>query len=113
MQGHTLNDPRGNRPAREWMELDKPQLLRLVDAQGSALFIRAGTAWITQEGGDPDILVQAGESFVFDRKGLAIVSPLGRVSLSISAPAGAHVRIGASGPGTLQGIFGAAPALAA
>jgi hypothetical protein len=113
MQGHTLNDPRGNRPAREWMELDKPQLLRLVDAQGSALFIRAGTAWITQEGGDPDILVQAGESFVFDRKGLAIVSPLGRVSLSISAPAGAHVRIGASAPGALQRTFVAAPALAA
>jgi hypothetical protein len=113
MQRHTWDDPRGNRPAREWMELDKPQLLRLIDPHGSAVIVRAGTAWITQEDSGDDIVVRAGESFVFDRKGLAIVSPLGRVSLSISAPAGAHVRIGASGSGTLQGSFGAVPALAA
>jgi Protein of unknown function (DUF2917) len=113
MQRQTWNETRGNRPAREWIDLDTPQLLRLVDAQGSAVFVRAGTAWITQEGGDPDILVQAGESFVFDRKGLAIVSPLGHVTLSISAPAGAHVRIGADAPASPQGRFAVAPAAAA
>jgi Protein of unknown function (DUF2917) len=105
MQHHTWNDPRGNRPVREWIDLDAPQLLRLVDAQGSAVFVSTGTAWITQDGSGDDIVVGAGESFVFDRKGLAIVSPLGRATLSISAPASAHVRIGAAAPGSLHEAF--------
>jgi Protein of unknown function (DUF2917) len=102
MQRQTWNETQAIRSARKWIELDTPQLLRMVDAQGSAVFVRAGTAWVTQEGGGGDVLVNAGESFVFDRNGLAIVSPLGRTSLSISAPAGAHVRIGARAPGALQ-----------
>jgi hypothetical protein len=113
MLSHTWNDPCGDRRTREWMELDNPQLLRLVDPHGSAVFVRAGTAWITQEGDDADILVEAGESFVFDRKGLAIVSPLGHVTLSISAPAGVHVRIGADAPGFPRQASGIGRAVAA
>jgi pimeloyl-ACP methyl ester carboxylesterase len=86
-----------------WLaELSRSNTLVRYDQRGCGLSDR-----------DPDILVQAGESFVFDRKGLAIVSPLGHVTLSISAPAGAHVRIGADAPASPQGRFAVAPAAAA
>jgi len=47
--------------------------LRLRDAAGCTVMCCAGTVWITQENDARDIFLAAGESFTFDRKGLALI----------------------------------------
>lgn len=56
--------------------LGKDVLLHLRDAVGTGVGLCEGSAWITQYGDPRDILLEAGESFVFDRPGLAIVEAL-------------------------------------
>ena len=47
--------------------------LTLRDAEGCAIRCCAGTVWITQENDARDIYLSAGESFTFDRPGLAVI----------------------------------------
>jgi Protein of unknown function (DUF2917) len=56
--------------------LAKGALLRLHDGQGHGLAVFEGHVWVTQDDDRRDHLVQRGESFVFDRPGLAIVHAL-------------------------------------
>lgn len=56
--------------------LGKDMLLQLRDAVGTGVGLFEGLVWITQHGDPRDILLEAGESFVFDRPGLAIVQAL-------------------------------------
>lgn len=49
------------------------QSLRVCDAVGSTVMCCAGTVWITQEGDLRDIFLTAGQSFTFDRSGLALI----------------------------------------
>lgn len=51
--------------------------LRLRNASGRHLSVIGGTVWITQQGDPSDPVLEAGESFRFDRDGLALVTPLG------------------------------------
>jgi len=51
--------------------------LRLLDARGRHLSVVGGTVWITQQADPRDPVLEAGESFRFDRDGLALVTPLG------------------------------------
>jgi len=50
---------------------------RLRNASGRHLSVVGGTVWITQQGDPRDPVLDAGESFRFDRDGLALVTPLG------------------------------------
>jgi len=43
------------------------------DAAGCTVMCCAGTVWITQENDARDVFLTAGESFTFDRKGLALI----------------------------------------
>ncbi|HJV84328.1 MAG TPA: DUF2917 domain-containing protein [Noviherbaspirillum sp.] len=70
-------------PAGELVHLQGPQFLRLHRAAGWTLRVLAGTAWITQDHDLRDIVLQAGESFVLDRDGDALVSPLKEVKICI------------------------------
>jgi hypothetical protein len=47
--------------------------LRLRDRVGSGVALFDGKVWITQQSDPRDIFLGAGESFVFDRPGLALV----------------------------------------
>jgi hypothetical protein len=58
------------------MSLGKGSLLRLRDPVGKAVGVVEGLVWVTQDGDPRDIFVEPGESFVFDRPGLAIVQAL-------------------------------------
>lgn len=56
--------------------LDKRELLRIRDGQGSGVAVLDGVVWVTQDGDPRDVFVGPGASFAFDRPGLAIVQAL-------------------------------------
>jgi hypothetical protein len=56
---------------------------------GRGLVVRclAGALWITQDGDSDDIVLKAGECFVLDRHGLALVSaPLNPATVVVEQP---------------------------
>ena len=57
-------------------KLGKGALLRIADARGRGIAVFGGSVWITQHEDRRDIFVEGGESFTFDRPGLAIVQAL-------------------------------------
>lgn len=81
-------------PAGDIVRLHGPELLRLHKASGWTLRVLAGTAWVTQDHDVRDIVLQAGESFVLDRDGDVLVSPLkeARICIQRDAVAGKAIR---------------------
>ncbi|MCC6535420.1 MAG: DUF2917 domain-containing protein [Burkholderiales bacterium] len=66
------------------LELDHPStllrrgtLLRVAAVRGGSLGCRRGMVWITQENDPHDRILAAGESFVLDRPGMALINALG------------------------------------
>ncbi len=72
--------------SREILDLGAGDVVRLTDAQGVSIFVRAGTAWITEHGHPDDIVVSEGECFSVDRPGLVLVTPIHGATVVISAP---------------------------
>jgi uncharacterized protein YjiS (DUF1127 family) len=58
------------------LELQQGEVLRLRDAGGRHLGVVRGNVWVTQHGDPRDHVLRAGESFAFDRDGVALVLPL-------------------------------------
>jgi Protein of unknown function (DUF2917) len=85
MNSASWNEFRGDQFARETFELTGAQFVRLTDARGVCVSVRAGTVWITQDGDRNDNVVRAGESLVVDRPGLALVTPIPEATIVISA----------------------------
>src|SRR5690242_18013525 len=50
------------------------EVLEIRNGQGLAVRCLAGALWITQDGDTDDVVVKAGQCFVLDRRGLALVS---------------------------------------
>jgi hypothetical protein len=86
LKDHAWNAPRGDQLSRETIELTGAQFVRLTDARGILISVRAGTAWITQDGDCNDNMVRAGERFVINRPGIALVTPIPEATVVISAP---------------------------
>ena len=63
-------------PPRQ-IRLAQGKLLDIHDGQGYAVACLAGTLWITQSNDPRDIVLEAGESFVLDKPGLALVNAAG------------------------------------
>ena len=57
-------------------KLDTHAVMRVFDGKGRGLAVLDGLVWVTQDGDRRDIFVGRGESFTFDRPGLAIVEAL-------------------------------------
>lgn len=59
------------------IRLARGRPLRLRHAAGRHLSVIQGSVWVTQQGDPRDPVLARGETFRFDRKGLALVTPLG------------------------------------
>lgn len=58
------------------VRLGAEQLFSVDAAPGRSLVVFHGSVWITQHGDPRDYIVSAGETFEFDRRGLALVEAL-------------------------------------
>jgi hypothetical protein len=70
-------------PAEGSVALSGDQHLRMRDADGWTIKAGSGTLWITQESDSRDIVLKAGDSFVLDRPGSALVSSLDGATIFI------------------------------
>ncbi|CAN5206868.1 hypothetical protein BH11PSE11_BH11PSE11_08630 [soil metagenome] len=75
-------------PADQVIHLDSKQYMSLRDAVGSVIKPLSGTLWITLDGDSRDVVVKAGESFVVDRPGKTLISPLGEARVCIKRDGG-------------------------
>jgi hypothetical protein len=57
-------------------ELPGGRVLRIDDGAGRGIAVFDGMVWITQTGDERDVFLRGGESFHFDRGGIALVEAL-------------------------------------
>jgi hypothetical protein len=63
------------------------EVLDIRDGQGLIVRCLAGALWITQDGDTDDVVIKAGQCFVLDRPGLALVSaPVGSATVVVEQP---------------------------
>lgn len=67
--------------------LERNRTLRITDAAGASIAVHDGTVWVTQEGDPTDRVLGAGERFVADRGGVAVLQALDDARVTVSAPA--------------------------
>jgi hypothetical protein len=74
------------RPGKMPIQLRAREVLDVRDGKGLAVRCLGGALWITQDGDTDDIVLKAGQCFVLDRPGLALVSaPVGPATVVIEA----------------------------
>jgi hypothetical protein len=72
------------RPATTLLQLGAREVLDIHNGRGLAVRCLGGALWITQHGDIDDIVLKAGQCFVLDRPGLALVSaPVGPATVLI------------------------------
>lgn len=62
-------------------------VIRLTDATGTRVTCRSGAAWITLDNDRRDIVLEAGDHFIIDRQGLAVVCAIaGPAAIEVTEP---------------------------
>jgi Protein of unknown function (DUF2917) len=75
------------RPNPILRQLRPREVLDIRDGRGLTVRCLAGSLWITQYGDTDDVVLEAGECFVLDRPGLALVSaPIGPATVVVENP---------------------------
>jgi hypothetical protein len=64
-------------PAGATVLLRAKQHMRIPNAAGWTVRAIAGSIWITQDGDIRDVVLEAGDTILLDRKGTVLLSPLG------------------------------------
>jgi hypothetical protein len=75
------------RRERVSMRLGAGQQLRLQDAAGWAVVCLRGSLWLTQEADTRDVFLDAGDNFMLDRNGVALILARQESQLAIRPPA--------------------------
>lgn len=70
------------------LEMRREQMLRLDGSKGARIACLRGMLWVTQYEDPRDVILPAGESFMLDRGGLALVSALEPSSVQLDEPIG-------------------------
>jgi hypothetical protein len=66
------------------VQLPHHGLLDINDGEGLAVACIEGTVWITQSNDPRDIVIHAGQSFLLDKQGLALVAaPAGQATIAV------------------------------
>jgi len=65
------------------VRLEADELFSIEAARGRCVVVFQGSVWITQQGDPSDHIVKSGESFTFDRRGLAVVEALEPTSVAV------------------------------
>ena len=66
------------------VELNARELLDITDGEGLAVACVAGVVWVTQSEDPRDIVLKAGETFILDKQGLALVAaPIGPATVAV------------------------------
>lgn len=74
---------------------------RLEAARGQQITCLEGVVWLTQANDHRDIILTRGQSFILDRRGLAVVFALKEAAIAVG-PAG-HISAAAFRPAPLYG----------
>ena len=74
---------------------------RLEGAKGQQITCLSGVVWVTQANDGRDIILTRGQSFIIDRKGLAVVMALKEAAIAVG-PAG-HISAAEFDPKALRG----------
>jgi Protein of unknown function (DUF2917) len=69
------------------IELEYRGILPMKDALGTRIDCQDGRIWITEPGSTDDIVLEAGESYVISRRGVAVVQALREARVGLRAPA--------------------------
>jgi hypothetical protein len=72
-------------PTRGAIALDDKQFVSLSERQGWSVRAVSGSVWVTQDWDRRDIVLEAGQDFVFDGHGGALISALGPARICIAA----------------------------
>jgi hypothetical protein len=75
---------------------------RIEAGKGLQITAINGVVWLTQANDDRDIILSRGQSFILDRKGLAVVYALKEAAILVG-PAG-HVTAAAFDATAIQGV---------
>lgn len=67
------------------VRLARGAIVRMRDAAGTTVSAHNGVVWITEENGERDVVLRAGDSFRFHRSGLALVEAWSDAALTFSA----------------------------
>lgn len=65
------------------VELPRGEVHRIVDGRGTLIASLGGNVWITQDGDERDVVLEAGKTFRLDRQGLALVTALGPAMVAV------------------------------
>lgn len=76
--------------------MKRKQLLKVRGGAGNAIVCHSGSVWVTQDGDQRDIILDAGESFVLDRNGATLVQALEQSAVSFTR----HAHLGGSAVAT-------------
>ena len=66
------------------LRLARGQTLKVRDGAGSTICAREGVVWITEENSRSDVLLEAGQCFRLQKRGVAIVQAFDDASVSFA-----------------------------
>ena len=66
------------------LQLQRGQMLKVVDGAGSTICASRGAVWITEENRSLDIVVESGGCYRLRSRGVAVIEALGEASVSFA-----------------------------